>query len=176
MKALVTSFMLCAASLWGCGADQVPSSAIGQETKALVPTTISIEIKPRIEGIAVYAGYWGPGLPPGDPGFIYQTGVTRATGYTFSVPGTAVCGNGFTSAKALDGIAIPTGRTPQGMEMKFIMPNGWSAGEVGLTPNDNEVAEIRVNGTLLAPLPIMTYTGNDNRNLYVSSWLLGCTP
>ena len=155
-----------------CGHDEGTASV----EKALTPATVTVEVHPRIEGIAIYAGYYGPGLPMIDPGYKYVTGISKATGFTFTVPGSAVCENGFTTAKALDGQPIPAGIVPKGIEMKFAMPNGWSAGVPGQTPGDNEVAKIVVNGTELGPLPIMTYNGSDNRNLYISSWLLGCTP
>ena len=165
---------LALALTMGCGGEQPAADQVAQRKGAISPTSISVQIMPRIEGITVYAGYWGPGLPPGDPGYQYVTGVTKATGLTFSVPGSAVCANGFTTAKALDD--IPVVSVPKGMEMKFAMPGGAIAGMPGLTPFDNEVATVIVGGQTLAPLPTMTYTGNNNRNLFVSSWLFGCTP
>lgn len=172
MKKLVLS--LAFAVMSGCGGEQPPATE--HATKKLTPTAITVQITPKIEGLTVYAGYYGPGLPPGDAGYIYKTGVTKAAGLTFTVPGSAVCGNAFTTAKALDGVPIAAGVYPHGMELKFAMPNGWTAGMPGQTPGDNEVATIVVDGQTLAPLPIMTYTGNDNRNLFISSWLFGCTP
>lgn len=183
MRHIVLSSAL--ALLGACGGTQPEQSGLTMPPATLpviskvqavsyTPSTVTVHIAPKIEGIAVYAGYWGPGLPMGDPGYVYQTGITKASGYTFTVPGSAVCGNGFTQAAALDGQTLVA--TPQGMEMKFIMPNGTVAGTPGATPGDNEVATVTVGGQVLAPLPIMTYTGNGNRNLFVSSWLFGCLP
>lgn len=179
MKSFIASLALCSVALMGCGGQgEAPlnGSSTAATQQSLTPGTVSVEIKPRIDGITVYAGYYGPGLPAGDPGYVYQTGVTKAAGLTFSVPGAAVCGLTFTNAKALDGVPLPSGIFPKGMEMKFAMPNGWAAGTPGVTPGDNEVAEIRLNGVLLAPVPIMTYNGSDAKNMFVSSWLFGCTP
>lgn len=140
------------------------------------PASITVAIKPRVEGIAVYAGYWGPELPTGDPGYKYVTGVTKAAGFQFTVPGATVCSNAFTDAKTVAGATLPTGTAPGGIELKFMMPNGWAAGQPGITPDDNEVATVLVDGVALAPLPYITYNSSPSKNLYLSSWLLGCTP
>jgi hypothetical protein len=177
MTTFLRSFFFSTTSLLAaCGQTAEEAPPLAKAEQALIPPSIPIEINTRVNGVSVYMAYFHPSVPAGDPGYRLITGINRNSPVTVTIPGNPACVRGITNVATLDG--VPQGGTvPQGIELKVIMPNGQAAGISGKTPGDNEVIFLKVNGlTPLAALPYLTYIDNSNRNLFINSWLLGCTP